>query len=175
MRYYNEFKYPDDSEEPIINYNNYSYQALGEIIIWFEDLDEQLSTAVTFLLHCDDTVGHILTAELSFKYKLNLFGALFRSERPSSNYLEHLRELCKACIQIEEKRNQVIHSKWHKNLEGAGMTRYKYTARHKKGLQYSEETFTPNQLEAIAWYCGYLSHEVDQLMYMEFGQDYGEP
>jgi len=173
--YYDKFKYPDASEELIPGYSYDVRQSLGEVIIWFEDLDEQLSSAITFLLRRDDTVGQIVTAELSFKGKVNLFGVLFNYERPSSEYLDRLKELCGECLHIEEIRNQVVHSKWRNMLEGSGMTRSKYIARHKQGLKHQSETMTPTQVEAIAMYCGYLAHEVDELMYMEFGRDYGEP
>ncbi len=175
MSYYDKFKYPDASEKPIPGYSDNVKLSLGEIIVWFEDLDSQLSSAISFLLKRDDTVGQIVTAELSFKSKVNLFGSLFRHERPSSEYLDRLAELCGACFDIELMRNQAVHSKWLNVIEGKGMTRSKYTARHKHGLRHQIETLTPTQVEAIAMHCGYLAHSVDELMFMEFGREYGEP
>ena len=175
LGYYDKFKYPDVSEESLSGYSENVKQSIGEVVVWFEDLDTQLSSAISFLLKRDDTVGQIVTAELSFKSKVNLFGVLFRQERPSSEDLERLEELCGACFQIEALRNQVVHSKWLNVLEGTGMVRSKYTARHKKGLKHQTEVLTPNQVESIAMHCGYISHAVDELMFMEFGEDYGEP
>ena len=149
--------------------------AIGEIVMWFEDLDEQLSTAIGFLLRGEDEVGRIITAELSFRAKVNLFGALFRHDRPNSERLDYLRELCGACLQIEQKRNQVVHSKWRNQLDGLGMTRVKLTARGKHGLRRQTETLTPTAVTAIAEHCGYLAHSVDELMYTEYGSDYAEP
>ena len=175
MGYYDKFEYPDASEESLTGYSENVKQSIGEVVVWFEDLDAQLSSAISFLLKRGDTTGLIVTAELSFKSKVNLFGVLFRQERPSSEYLDRLEELCGACFQIEALRNQVVHSKWHNALEGTSMVRSKYTARHKQGLKHQSEALTPNQVESIAMHCGYLSHAVDELMFFEFGEDYGEP
>jgi len=175
VKYYDEFKYPNPSEPPFPGDSASVPEALGEAVIWFEELDEQFSTAISFLLRRGDTVGQIVTAELSFKGKVNLLTAMFRQEVPQSKHLLQLDELAGACIQIEQKRNQVVHSKWRNELDGPGMTRMKYTARGKAGLQHQSETLTSAQVQAIAHHCGYLAHSVDELMYWEFGREYGEP
>ena len=38
--------------------------SIGEVLVWFEELDEQLSTAIAFLLRRGDAVGRIVTARL---------------------------------------------------------------------------------------------------------------
>ena len=98
---------------------------------------------------------------------------LFRQERPNSEHFNRLQELIGACLNIEEKRNQIVHSKWLIDPEGPGMTRSKYSARARRGLQRKMETLTPAQVQAIAYHCGYLDHCVDELMYWEFGREYG--
>lgn len=170
-----EFKYPDASE-PGLPYDEPTVpSALGNTIILFEELDEQLSTAISFLLKRGDKIGRIVTAELSFRAKVNLFVALFKELRPQSKELAEMHELAAGCLQIEEKRNQAVHSKWRNQLEGPGMTRVKYTARGKLGLQQQAEILTPVQLTAIWAHCGELAHFIDELMYIEFGREYGEP
>jgi hypothetical protein len=175
VKYYHDFKYPDPREPAFAGDSASMPEALGETIVWFEELDEQLSTAISFLLRRGDTVGQIVTAELSFKGKVNLLATLFRHEAPQSTHLDQLEKLAGACFQAEEKRNQVVHSKWRNQLEGSGMTRSKYTARGKNGLRHQSETLTPAQVQAIAHHCGYLAHCIDELMYWEFGREYGEP
>ena len=175
MAYYHPFKYPDPAEPPFPGDSKSVPEALGEALVWFEALDEQLSTAIAFLIRRGDTVGQIVTAELSFKAKVNLLGALFKHEAPKSEHLNQLRELVSVCLQAEERRNQVVHSKWRNELDGMGMTRSKDTARSKHGLRHKQESLTPAQVQAIAHYCGYVAHCVDELMYWEFGDAYGEP
>ena len=172
--YYDDFRYPSPSEPPFPGDSANVPEALGEAVIWFEELDEQLSTAISFLLRRGETAGQIVTAELSFKGKVNLFSALFKQEAPQSEHLPQLDELAGACLQVEQKRNQMVHSKWRNNLGGPGMTRTKYSARGRAGLQHQSEKITPAQIQAIAHHCGYLAHSVDELMYLEFGREYGD-
>jgi hypothetical protein len=170
-----DFAYPEPDESPPAFPQEEKTLAhmLGETVLWFEELDDQLSTAISFLLRRGDQVGRIVTCELSFRAKLNLFEALFRNERPDSKNLDDLRELCRSCSQIEEKRNQVIHSNWRSVINGPGVTRLKYTARGKHGLREHSENFSLNQVEAIWCHCGYLARSVDELMFLEFDIEYG--
>lgn len=175
MSYYDEFRYPDANEQPIPGFSTSVQEAIGGVVIWFQELDGQLSTAIAFLLRRGDIVGQIVEANLSFAAKVNLLEALFKHERSDSQYFGHVHELSRACLQIEEKRNQVVHSKWSMQIEGSGMTRSKYNVKHKHGLQHYSEPLTPTQVESIGLHCGYLAHCVDELMYLEFGHEYGEP
>lgn len=147
--------------------------AIGETVIYFQELDEQLCTAISFLLQRGDEVGRIVTAELSFKGKVNLIGSLFRQERPESANLGEMRELLAACFQIEERRNQIVHSLWR--TAEPGLTRSKYTARAKHGLRREESVISVAEIDAIWAHCGFLAHSVDELMFLEFDTDYGEP
>ena len=173
MRRY-EFKESDYSAEPMNGEPPESIPgAIGEVIVSFESLDDQISTAIGFLLRRGDDVGRIVTAEVSFKAKVNLLGSLFRLERPKSSWMEQLNELCAACHQIEEHRNRVAHSKWSHAAEWPAMTRQKWTARAKQGLQHQTEEVQPSRVRAIGFHCGFLAHSVDELMFGEFGEEYG--
>ena len=149
MRHYEDFKYPDASERPLWNEKMPGHEALGEALVWFEELDDQLSSAISFLVRRGDDIGHILTAGLSFRVKLDLTGALFRHERPQSENLQMLHELLGACQLIEQKRNEVVHSKWRHDLDGLGMTRTKVTAHRKRGLEEHSEQLTAVQAHSI--------------------------
>lgn len=148
-------------------------EAVGKTALLFEELDDQISTAISFLLRRGDQVGRIVTCELSFRAKVNLLQALFRNERPDSEHLEELRDLCGACLQIEHRRNQVTHSNWRQAFNGTDVTRHKYTARGKHGLREQAESLTLNQVEAISCHCGFLAHCADELMFWEFDIEYG--
>ena len=66
-----------------------------------------------------------------------------------------------------------MHSNWRSDLDGAGVTRHKYTARGKHGLREHAESLTLNQVEAVWCHCGFLAHSVDELMFWEFDTEYG--
>jgi hypothetical protein len=175
MRYYEDFKYPDASDEGFPGDPTTVAESLGEAVMAFEELDEQLSTSIAFLLRRGDTVGQIMTAEMSFKAKVNLFVVLFMHEAPKTESAERLRELAGVCGKAEEVRNQLIHSKWRRQLDSSAMARGKFTARAKHGLRHQSQVLTPVQVQAITHHCFYLAHCVDDLMYLEFGREYGEP
>ena len=54
MGYYHDFKYPDSSEPALAGDSGNVPEAIGQTIVWFEELDEQLSTAISFLLRRGD-------------------------------------------------------------------------------------------------------------------------
>jgi hypothetical protein len=149
-------------------------EALGEVVNGFEQLDDQVSTAIAFLLRRGEQVGRIVTAGLSFRVKVNLLRVLFAHERPDSQHLVELQDLTAACLQAEDRRNQFIHSTWHPAPDGLGMTRIKHTARGKHGLRTDAEALAPDQVDELWQHCSYLDWSLDQLMYAEFEQEYGE-
>ena len=175
MKYYDDINYPDSSDTGFAGDPTTVTEALGEAVISFEQLDEQFSTSIAFLLRRGDTIGQIVTAELSFKAKVNLFVSMFKHAAPETEHSEQIRELAGACRKAEGIRNQLIHSKWRRELEGSEMVRTKFTARAKHGLRQQLESLTPIQVQTFSVHCMYLAHCVDELMYMEFGHEYGEP
>ena len=44
VRYYNDFKYPDPSELVLSGDSANVPEAIGETIVWFEELDERVPT-----------------------------------------------------------------------------------------------------------------------------------
>lgn len=168
-----EFKLPDRDEPAFPGEAPSIAEALGHTVMAFEALDEQLSTAISFLLRRTEDVGRIVSADLSFRAKVNLFSVLFQQEAPSGS-IELLHDLVKACDLIAEIRNRVVHSKWMREIDGEGMTRYKWTARAKRGLWRESESLSPVQVQALAHHCHFLAHSVDELMFMDFGEHYGQ-
>jgi hypothetical protein len=149
------------------------FEAIGEVVNGFEQLDDQISNAIAFLLRRGEYVGRIVTAEISFRAKVNLLGVLFVHERPDSQELAEVRELTAACMQVEDRRNQIVHSRWMPDIKGMGVKRVKHTARGKRGLRTDEEALFPDQVDAVWQHCAYLDWSLDQLMYREFGEEYG--
>jgi len=71
-------------------------------------LDEQLSTSIAFLLRRGETIGQIVTSQLSFRAKINLFVSLFKHEASETEHSEQLRELAGLCGKAEGIRNRFI-------------------------------------------------------------------
>ena len=147
-------------------------EAIGEAVIGFEFLDDQVATSIAFLLRRGDSLGRIVTAELSFRGKLDLLLSLFAHERPESVRLLDLRELVAGCFQVEARRNQIVHSRWLRGQADQGVKRVKHSARGKRGLQTTAEQIAPDQVDALWQHCSMLDWWLDQIMLEEFGPEY---
>ena len=169
------FDFKTGPSQPDMGTSQNVFEAIGEVVNGFEQLDDQMATAIAFLLRRGEYVGRIVTAELSFKAKVNLLAVLFAHERPQSEYVADLRELAAACLQVEGRRNQIVHSRWLPEGDGHSVKRIKHTARGKKGLRTDEEGLAPDQVDAVWQHCAYLDWSLDQMMYAEFGSEYGQP
>jgi len=146
--------------------------AIGEVIIAFEELDDMVSGAISAILSRGDDIGRVVTAQLSFKTKVDMFGALFKADRPKSTITKIIDELCAGCHFIEEERNKIVHSKWKTNWQAPGIQRSKFTARAKHGLKETKETWHPGHFISVWVHCGYLGHEIDEWMWAEYGRHY---
>lgn len=174
MKYYSDFSYSDPKEAQFPDSPTNLAEALGAVILNFNDLDNQLAVSIGYLLQKGDRIGQIVTAELSFKNKLNLLASLFRECAPKSEEFDRLGEIVTLCFTVEKLRNQIIHSSWKQDPSSSVTFRSKYTARHKVGLREQREDLTPAQVGEIAVHSGYVIFLLDEFMYLEFGEDYGD-
>lgn len=125
---------------------------IGRISMNFSFLEETLSDAITKLLNLDNKTGNIITAELSFKNKVNLFATLYITLKDTYKFnvypgfeKEHFNEIIKALNKCEELRNQVIHSRFSFiEHDKQRIIRTKTTAKQKLGFKViNEETNVP--------------------------------
>ena len=114
---------------------------IGLIAISFQELDDAMSKCIWKILHFAEDLGNILTAELSFKNKVNLLASLiyrFKNERKLNLFPEHeheyIVELIKSIFKCEELRNKVMHSTFLISRINKKNIRQKKTSRAKKGL-----------------------------------------
>ena len=107
--------------------------SLGKIIEGFSFLERTLSNVIILLLGVTNEIGDIITAELSYKNKLNLLSSLFQYKlteykKAHSDVETQFKELLSLCNKAEGLRNQIIHSNYVAN-----QFRVKITAKAKKG------------------------------------------
>ena len=119
MKYYSDFSYSDPKEAQFPGSPTNLPEALGAVILNFNELDNQLATSIGYLLQQGDRIGLIVTAELSYKNKVNLLASLFRECAPKSRNLDRLGEIAKLCFTAEQLRNQAIHSSWQQDLSSS--------------------------------------------------------
>jgi hypothetical protein len=115
-----------------LNYDS-AVETLGKICVEFQRLESHLKVAIADLLDPHDSVpGMIVTAQVSFKAILDLFGALFEHRFNDPALQKKLAKFLDQCKAAEDRRNQVIHSHWEPDIfTGKGAVRRKSTARGK--------------------------------------------
>ena len=109
-----------------------------------------MSEQIGRLVSDDVRLGTIITAELSFRNRIGLLCSLYLYRRELAERPESLKGLLSKLHQAEESRNTVFHSYWVKSPECGKLTRYKYTAKSRKGFVHHSEDITPDHIEAIA-------------------------
>jgi hypothetical protein len=125
-----DYKYDDTQPLEPIDESTIEH-SMGEVIIWFEALDDAVSAAIAGILNRGDVIGRVVTTPLSFRLKVEMFSNLFKADRPTSSIAEVIDDLCAACLQIEEERNKIVHAKWARALTGGGMKRSKFSTKMK--------------------------------------------
>ena len=155
--------------------------SIGLISIAFNELEEKVSEGIFRLLGASERVGKIVTCELSFKLKLNLFASLI-TELKDTHYFNRLigegfndgyqREFIKALNKCEELRNKVMHSVFIKSYEGKQVETYrkKTTARAKHGLFETKESFEIYQLLNIYDFIVSMKMEIDDF-FIDFNKN----
>jgi hypothetical protein len=115
-----------------LNYER-AVEAIGKVCVEFQRLETLLKVAIGDLVDPPDhRLGMIVTAQLSFKAILDLFGALFEHRFNDPAQQKKLRKFLDRCKAAEDRRNQVIHSHWEPDSYGGqGAVRRKSTARGK--------------------------------------------
>lgn len=120
---------------------------IGRISMNFQELEDELSNRIIQMLYIEREIGEAITAELSYKNKVNLFASIYYRHKgtcefsyPVENFKEeYFKELLKALNKCEELRNQILHSSIIKDWSTKEIIRKKTTAKSKKGLVKSNE------------------------------------
>lgn len=147
---------------------------IGRITMNFQYLEDILSEKIVQMTGLDSEIGEILTCELSFKNKVNLFSSLLHKlkETHSFNFYPgyeeiHKKELIKALFKCEELRNQILHSSMVENYRTKQIVRTKTTSKAKRGLTKIHQEVDIPYLFNVADYIGGIEFELDQF-FIEF-------
>ncbi len=141
------------------------YDALGRLMVNFSELEDALSLAIQSLLKTDPQTSVILTADLSFRAKVQMANVLYRQRH--IKYLDVLRELVALCFEAEELRNRITHSSWAYSRDPTLFRRRKPSARTRSGFRMAEENITPDKMMDVADFIAYTAEMVDNF----FGVD----
>lgn len=152
MKYYQDFQPSGQSFEERIGPPETFDAAIGRIAVGFSFLEDCARNVSIVLAGTDLTTGHIITAELSFRQKVDLVGTLARhrlaalhsDEGTREDLVEELDEILFLCRRAEELRNTYLHSSYGQQL------RAKMSAKAKHGLRVLVEPVSPSLLLDVA-------------------------
>lgn len=142
---------------------------IGRISINFQVLEDEISYRIIQLLDVEKEIGEIVTSELSFRNKVNLFASLYYKVKDKyhfntiENYEDgYFKELIKAFLKCEEFRNQILHSTIIKEWNTNQIIRKKTTAKATRGLNKITHNIDIPYLFNIADYIISMSIELEE-------------
>ncbi len=124
--------------------------ALGRVVVNFASLEFTLGTAIILLLNIDQKVGQILVSKLPFKGRIDVFDALVRYQKPNmASGAQHV-DIITNLGQLEDRRNQIVHSAWAAAKQPTELTRVKVNVRRKRGLSFTFEPYDETKVLELA-------------------------
>jgi hypothetical protein len=148
------------------------FSAIGQMAIWFSELEDEISKAIVILLNIDANTGKIVTSELSFRNKVHIMSSLVKNAVGKRNFSFSdselplaLNELVANCFKAEELRNQILHSSYelldhNKQL----FNRNKASAKSRMGLHVVKELVDAAYLQDVADFIIMVANDVDEFM-----------
>jgi hypothetical protein len=121
--------------------------AMGRIALGFSFLEDSVRNLILLLSRTERRVGHTLTAQLSFKQKMEVLEALIADESSritDAEAKEELADTLHLCRISEELRNTYLHSSY------SGTLRVKVAARGKRGLTVAKDQVDSGLLLDVA-------------------------
>ncbi len=139
-------------------------EQIGDITVSFASLELSIQILVGSLIREHQTIGQIITAELSFQNLRALTISLYKERHGKDADFDTLRDLMKRARQIEEKRNQITHSFWTAGKSADTITRVKATAKEAHGIRFQFHETSETDLAGIATDIKQLTEEVQAFL-----------
>lgn len=138
---------------------------IGRIVANFSLLEEVIGLFVGKLLDNPIDVGQIVVSELSFRNLLSLFSSLYLYWNDDKALLAEFDDLLKIITNLEQKRNQIIHSIWTGGISSVvPAVRIKITAKQSRGHRVQVEEITVDMLARFADEIAEASYNLNKLM-----------
>ncbi len=121
---------------------------LGSVSLGLENIHNALSSIAIALVAGEATATQIVLNKLSFKNLVEVVGSL--AKHKGIDDLDRLLFVLEKAAQAEEIRNQLVHSQWGApNDDVNAGTRFKTKISRKKGIEYTFEDYSHQDLEDI--------------------------
>lgn len=126
-------------------------KSIGDITVSFALLELNIQLFIWSMLNEDQRIAQIITAELSFKNLRALMKSLYLEKYGKEDEdFDKLNKLMIRTGQVEDKRNQIIHSFWGGSRNTDTISRFKITAKEKDGIKFQFEEVPLDKLSDFA-------------------------
>lgn len=122
---------------------------IGDITVSFALLESTIQTLVGSLIAEHQRIGQIITAELAFRNLRALTISLYKERHGEDANFATLRELMNRAADLEEKRNQIVHSLWATGATADTVTRIKMTAKERHGYRFQFTNVAEQDLAGV--------------------------
>jgi len=141
---------------------------LGEVVYFFQQLENDLGEAVSFLIDPEDsTTADIVVHEQSFKQLVNLAFSLFEqyAEAGLAENSKEWRSILSRARAAEDKRNAILHSTFGvSDIQAPIFCRSKITAKFGKGLREHVETLDDATMTAYRQSISSVANDILEFM-----------
>lgn len=138
-------------------------EAMGRTVHNFAVLEHYLGVmGHVFIGIQNQSITQCIMAELSFRNLVNLVRSLHAQREKRSDIHAELLELTKRALDVESRRNQILHSLWSGPSEEPVAVRMKKTA--KGELKWQSEELTANDLNSFSNSIGALIDHLQSFM-----------
>ena len=139
-------------------------KGIGKVCVNFSMLENSVSTFISILISGDFTIGQIITnARLGFRGLLSILQALYHHKVKDPDKITSFDNLIARAHQLEEERNQIVHSRWGVEFPKKVIIRGKTKIKKQKLVTDTFEV-SEKELYSMAESIGDLSYDFHELM-----------
>jgi hypothetical protein len=122
---------------------------LGECIVQFQRIEDVLGMCIAAMIGRNRKVGEIVTADMSFRTKVSVYGALFLHNLEKESLPDDIVELIQRIQWAEQQRNTLVHSLWDASESKPECIKREKKAIRKRIFSVAEEHLTPAELDEL--------------------------
>jgi hypothetical protein len=121
----------------------------AECLVWFQHIENTLGICICAFGAIDEEIGQIITAEMSFRAKVSVLGALASNASGQEDLHEDIKDLLNRVRWAEQERNRLVHSIWDLCDKKPGTIRREKRVIRKNKHRVDEENFDPEDFEEL--------------------------
>jgi hypothetical protein len=126
---------------------------IGQICVDFQTIELFVELAIWLMMERPpektNLLAQAITAEMSFDRKVHALASLYQLRFPRDAENAELRTLTKDLFEVQQLRNQVIHSTWNQSPQFKTFAAMKASAKAKHGLRRKLSTVNAKELFEI--------------------------